>query len=107
MDLLWAAGVKVQAFDPEAMGECQRIYGQKDDLLLCETKEATLRGANALVICTEWPSFRAPDFDLIKNELVAPVIFDGRNLFDPRGMKQAGFAYYGIGRGQSISRGDS
>ena len=56
----------MQAFDPEAMQECQSIYGQRDDLLLCGTKEAAFRGADALLIVTEWKSFRAPSFDLMQ-----------------------------------------
>ncbi|MBU2964360.1 UDP-glucose/GDP-mannose dehydrogenase family protein [Amphritea sp. 2_MG-2023] len=102
MELLWAAGAKVQAFDPEAMEETQRIYGSRADLNLMGTKEAALNGADMLVICTEWQSFRAPDFDMIKQQLAEPVIFDGRNLYDPQRMADRGFSYYGIGRGLSI-----
>jgi UDPglucose 6-dehydrogenase len=102
MELLWAAGAKVQAFDPEAMEETQRIYGSRADLNLMGTKEAALNGADMLVICTEWQSFRAPDFDTIKQQLTEPVIFDGRNLYDPQRMADRGFSYYGIGRGLSI-----
>ena len=83
MEALWAAGAKVQAYDPEAMEETQRIYGDRDDLVLCGTKEAALKGADALAILTEWQVFRAPDFDLIREKLTDPVIFDGRNLYDP------------------------
>ena len=99
MEALWAAGARVQAFDPEAMEEAQRLYGDRADLLLCGTKEAALRGADALVVITEWQAFRAPDFELIQARLKAPVIFDGRNLFDPARMAKKGFAYYAIGRG--------
>jgi len=102
MEQLWQAGATVQAYDPEAMHEVQRIYGQRDDLKVMDTKEAVLQGAEALVICTEWQSFRAPDFDLIKGALKQPVIFDGRNLFDPERLKKHGFTYYAIGRGSSI-----
>ncbi|WP_417228364.1 UDP-glucose dehydrogenase family protein [Amphritea sp.] len=105
MELLWAAGAKVQAFDPEAMEETQRIYGSRDDLRLMGTKEAALNGADMLVICTEWQSFRAPDFDTIKQQLAEPVIFDGRNLYDPQRMADRGFSYYAIGRGLSIKQG--
>ena len=104
MEALWAAGAKVQAFDPEAMEEAQRIYGHRDDFLLTGTKEAALRGADALVICTEWRNFRAPDFNGIKQALTEPVIFDGRNLYDPQRMEQKGFHYYAIGRGKSVGR---
>ena len=99
MEALWSAGAKVQAYDPQAMEEAQRIYGEREDLMLCGTKEAALRGADALVVMTEWQAFRAPDFDLIKERLGAPVIFDGRNLYDPARMARKGIAYYGIGRG--------
>ncbi|HVL20689.1 MAG TPA: UDP-glucose/GDP-mannose dehydrogenase family protein [Amaricoccus sp.] len=99
MQALWDAGAKVQAFDPEAMEETQRLYGDRDDLLLCGTKEAALKGADALVIMTEWQAFRAPDFDLVAEKLAAPVIFDGRNLYDPGRLARRGFTYYAIGRG--------
>ncbi|WP_199610690.1 UDP-glucose dehydrogenase family protein [Flocculibacter collagenilyticus] len=102
MEALWQAGATVQAYDPEAMEETQRIYGNRSDLVLMGTKEAALTGADALVICTEWQSFRAPDFDLIKTELSLPIIFDGRNLYDPARMESKGFTYYAIGR-QSLN----
>ncbi|UYG01963.1 UDP-glucose/GDP-mannose dehydrogenase family protein [Halomonas sp. LR3S48] len=98
MEALWKAGAKVQAYDPEAMEEAQRIYGNRDDLSLCGTKEATLRGADALAILTEWQSFRAPDFELIKQQLAEPLIFDGRNMFEPKRMAIKGFTYLSVGR---------
>ncbi|PHM28636.1 UDP-glucose dehydrogenase family protein [Xenorhabdus budapestensis] len=103
MEVLWESGAKIQAYDPEAMQEAQRIYGQRDDLALMGTKEAALKGADALIICTEWQNFRAPDFDVIKDSLKTPVIFDGRNLYDPERLQSRGFIYYGIGRGASIN----
>ncbi|MGB0496026.1 MAG: UDP-glucose dehydrogenase family protein [Kangiellaceae bacterium] len=103
MESLWRAGAKVQAFDPEAMEECQRIYGNREDLSLMGTKESALNSADALVICTEWSQFRAPDFSLIKSSISEPLIVDGRNLFDPVDMKDKGFSYYAIGRGLSVS----
>lgn len=102
MEALWLAGAKVQAFDPEAMEETQRIYGQRADLVLCGTKEAALKEADALIICTEWKNFRAPDFDSLKQTLRHAVIFDGRNLYDPDVVRRYGFTYYAIGRGDSI-----
>lgn len=102
MEHLWKEGALVQAYDPEAMNETQRIYGTRDDLVLMGTKEAALNGADVLVICTEWQAFRAPDFDLIKNALSHPVIFDGRNLYEPSIMKDYGIEYYAIGRGLSV-----
>ena len=104
MEALWHTGAKVQAYDPEAMEECQRIYGVRDDLSLVGTKESALNDADALVICTEWSQFRAPDFDLIAKVLTHKVIVDGRNLYDPLLLKKRGFAYYGIGRGKSIQK---
>ncbi|MBA3326319.1 MAG: UDP-glucose/GDP-mannose dehydrogenase family protein [Rhodobacteraceae bacterium] len=101
VEALWAAGARVQAYDPEAMEETQRLYGDRPDLTLCGTKEAALRGADALVVMTEWQAFRAPDFELIQGKLKAPVVFDGRNLYDPARMAKKGFAYYAIGRGLS------
>lgn len=98
MEALWAAGAKVQAYDPEAMEETQRLYGSRDDLNLCGTKESALRGADALIIVTEWQAFRAPDFDLLKEQLAQPLIFDGRNLYDPKRMVKKGFTYYSVGR---------
>lgn len=103
MEQLWAAGAKIKAYDPEAMNETQRIYGQRKDLELMGTKESALQNADALIICTEWQNFRAPDFDAIKKALKEPVIFDGRNLYDPERLEKRGFTYYGIGRGASIN----
>jgi UDPglucose 6-dehydrogenase len=102
MEKLWAAGASVKAYDPEAMEETQRIYGSRDDLSLMGTKESALEGADFLVICTEWQAFRAPNFELIKEKLSAPLIFDGRNLFEPQLMMEYGLHYYAIGRGLSV-----
>ena len=101
IEALWDAGALVQAYDPAAMNECQRIYGQREDLLLAGTAEAALKNADALIIVTEWQQFRAPDFDLIVESLSQPVIFDGRNIFDPNRLKARGITYYSIGRGQA------
>jgi UDPglucose 6-dehydrogenase len=102
MEALWAAGATVQAYDPEAMHETQRIYPGVGELTLCDSAQAALHGADALAILTEWQEFRSPDFEHIKQTLSEPVIFDGRNLYDPSTLHAAGFAYYGIGRGRSI-----
>jgi UDPglucose 6-dehydrogenase len=104
LESLWAAGARVQAYDPEAMEEAQRIYGSRDDLMLMGTKESALHGADGLVIVTEWKSFRVPDFEQIRDALKDKVIFDGRNLYDPARVEAVGLAYYGIGRGRSILR---
>lgn len=98
MEALWRAGARVQAYDPEAMEETQRIYGDRDDLRLCGTKEATLKDADALMIVTEWQAFKAPDFNAIKQQLKQPLIFDGRNLFDPGSVLRKGIEYISIGR---------
>ncbi|MFW5454065.1 UDP-glucose dehydrogenase family protein [Thioalkalivibrio sulfidiphilus] len=101
MEALWAAGAKVRAFDPVAEEECERIYGKRDDLTLCESPEQALEGADALAIVTEWNVFRSPDFDQIRQALKQPAIFDGRNLYDPEHMASMGFDYYAIGRGKT------
>jgi len=98
MEALWKAGASVQAYDPEAMSECQRIYGQRDDLTLMGTAEAALKNTDALVTITEWQQFRAPDFDFIKQSLSSPVIFDGRNMYDPKRLAARGIQYHSIGR---------
>jgi UDPglucose 6-dehydrogenase len=103
MEALWSAGAKVQAYDPVAMDECRRLYGDRPELTLCDEKDDTLNNADALTIVTEWKEFNSPDFDMIKKSLSNAVIFDGRNLFEPSLMNQLGFKYYAIGRGDSIS----
>ncbi|MBA3565086.1 MAG: UDP-glucose/GDP-mannose dehydrogenase family protein, partial [Gammaproteobacteria bacterium] len=103
MEALWEAGARVRAYDPEAMAETRRIYGERKDLELCEHPEDVLKGAHALVIVTEWREFRSPDFAKIKELLLEPVIFDGRNLYDPALMRRFGLTYYAIGRGASVN----
>ncbi|UGB39759.1 UDP-glucose dehydrogenase family protein [Frateuria soli] len=102
MEQLWAAGAKVRAFDPEAREETTRIYGERADLALCEDAYEALEGADVLAIVTEWKAFRAPDFARIRDALKDPAIFDGRNLYDPAQVEEAGLAYYGIGRGRAL-----
>lgn len=101
MEDLWRAGASVQAFDPEAMEEAQRLFGNEPALQLCGTKEQALKGADVLVICTEWKEFRSPDFDGVIAALREPVIFDGRNLYDPEIVDRHGLIYYAIGRGRN------
>ena len=103
LEALWQAGASVRAYDPEAMTECQRIYGARDDLELCASSGETMNGADALVVVTEWQVFRSPDFQQMKETLKHPLIFDGRNLFDPEYLRQQGFTYYGIGRGEQAA----
>jgi UDPglucose 6-dehydrogenase len=105
MEALWADGAQVRAFDPEAMHEARRIFGERDDLLLCNEPYEVIEGADALVLITEWKTFWSPDFSRIKAELREPVIFDGRNVYDPQQVEAAGLAYYGIGRGRSLQNG--
>jgi len=103
MEALWAAGAKVRAYDPVAMDETARIYGKRADLALCKGASEALEGADALAICTEWQEFRSPDFSRIKSVLKQPVIFDGRNLYDPAFVAGQGIRYFGIGRGEKLS----
>jgi UDPglucose 6-dehydrogenase len=102
MEALWDAGAHVRAYDPVAMQEAERIYGSREDLVLCANASQALDGADALAIVTEWQEFRSPDFDEIKEALRSPAVFDGRNLYDPDVMERLGFRYFGIGRGESI-----
>jgi len=98
LESLIEAGATVRAFDPEAMAEARRIYRDNPGLTLVESAEEALQGADALIVVTEWKNFWSPDFQLIKNTLKEPVIFDGRNLYQPALLKRQGFTYYGIGR---------
>jgi UDPglucose 6-dehydrogenase len=102
---LWAAGARVQAFDPEAGKAAAKMFGARADLVLCSDAMAAVRGADALVVVTEWKQFWSPNFAALKAALTTPVIFDGRNIFDPEVVEAAGIAYYGIGRGRSVRRG--
>ena len=97
---LWREGCTVRAYDPAAMSEARRIYGERPDFQLCDRPMDVLDGADALVIVTEWSLFRSPDFDAIHRQLQQPVIFDGRNLYDPEYLRELGFVYYAIGRGE-------
>ncbi|RON09950.1 UDP-glucose 6-dehydrogenase [Pseudomonas brassicacearum] len=101
MEALWAAGAHVRAFDPEAMQETQHLYPDQPNLSLMGTPESALVGADALIVCTEWQQFKAPDFKLIEERLKAPVIFDGRNLYDADRLARKGFKYFPMGRGES------
>jgi UDPglucose 6-dehydrogenase len=100
MEALWEAGATVRAYDPVARHEAARLYGERKDLALCERAEEALEGADALAIVTEWREFRSPDFDTIKATLRDPVIFDGRNLYDPKLLQRRGIVYYAVGRGE-------
>ncbi len=98
LEALWAMGAAVSAYDPAAMEETRRIYGERADLLLVDSPMDALKGADALLIVTEWKVFRSPNFETMKSLLKAPLIFDGRNLYEPQAMREMGFDYLPIGR---------
>jgi UDPglucose 6-dehydrogenase len=102
LDQLWAAGASVRAYDPEAMDEARRIFGERDDLTLCATPAEALDGVDALIVVTEWKAFWSPNFTGLAATLRAKAIFDGRNIYEPATVEAAGLAYYGIGRGRSV-----
>lgn len=105
MEALWSMGARIKAYDPAAMLEAKRLYPEKikDKLLtLLDSPREVVQGADALVVVTEWQHFASPDFEEIKQLLKRPVIFDGRNLYQPDYLKSLGFDYYGIGRGRNI-----
>jgi UDPglucose 6-dehydrogenase len=95
---LLAAGAKVTAYDPVAMDSARRAFGDVDGLDYAATAMAALVGADALVIATEWKEFRSPDFDALRETLKQPIIFDGRNLYEPATLRARGFEYHAIGR---------
>ena len=99
---LRGAGARVRAYDPVAGEEARKIAGIKEGFEVVENAEDVLRGADALAIVTEWKEFRSPDFERIKELLKQPVIFDGRNLYDPDFVKREGFQYFAIGRGDRV-----
>jgi len=98
MERLWQMGASVAAYDPAGMEETHRIYGDRADLSLVQDPMAALKNADALLIVTEWKVFRSPNFDTVKALLKNPLIFDGRNLYDPQTMRNLGFEYFPIGR---------
>jgi UDPglucose 6-dehydrogenase len=102
IDKLAEEGVNVRAYDPVAAEETRRIYGDKASLKLCKSAYEAAEGADALVIVTEWKEFRSPDFDRLKELLKSPLIFDGRNIYDPSMLGRFGFTYYAIGRGKAL-----
>jgi len=103
IDMLLKAGARVRAYDPVALEEARRIYGEREAcFLLCRNAYEAVEGADALAIATEWQEFRSPDFDRLRELLKEPLIFDGRNLYDPAVVGRFGFTYYGVGRGKSL-----
>jgi UDPglucose 6-dehydrogenase len=101
MESLWGAGARVRAYDPAALEEARRLYGERDDLVLVDEAMAALDGADTLAIVTEWSQFRSPRFEEIGSRLKHPVIFDGRNIMDARLANAAGLTYISIGRAPS------
>src|SRR5262249_53518931 len=93
---LLAEGARLRVHDPEAMDNVRNFFGDK--LVYCDRPYGALEGADGLAIVTEWQAFRHPDFEVMRRLMAGPVIFDGRNLYDPRGMAEVGFTYYSIGR---------
>lgn len=100
MEALFKAGAKVRAFDPQAMQAIKKAYPHENNLQLCASEIEALQGADALVVVTEWRAFKQPDFSMIKSLLKSPVIFDGRNLYEPERVQSLGLHYFGIGRGE-------
>jgi len=100
IEALLEIGAKIKAYDPAAQEKCKQLYGDRENLILCDSSDETLEDSDALVIVTEWQEFRSPDFNKIMITLRDPVIVDGRNLYNPDHMKELGFTYFGIGRGE-------
>jgi len=102
MEALWKAGARVRAYDPVAMDEARRIYGDRPELTLVSSANEALQGADALALVTEWQEFRSPDFEVIRDALKHPVVFDGRNVYDPAFVTSFGLRYFAIGRGEPL-----
>jgi len=96
IDALLAEGVRLRVHDPEAIANVRQIYGDK--LIYCDRPYGALEGADGLIVVTEWQEFRQPDFEVMRRLMRAPVIFDGRNIYEPKSVRGLGFTYYGIGR---------
>ena len=104
IEFLLSQGARVRAYDPVAVERCNSLLGEREGLEYAPSAGEAVRGADALAIVTEWPQFRSPDFDKLRERLRQPVIFDGRNLYSPDLLKDKGFRYFGIGRGERIAR---
>ncbi|MEW6659162.1 MAG: UDP-glucose/GDP-mannose dehydrogenase family protein [Thermodesulfobacteriota bacterium] len=98
IEKLQEAGARLQAHDPEAMTATQKYLGDDQGLSFAKTSYEALEGADALIICTEWTKFREPDFERMRSLMKSPVIFDGRNLYNPEKLEKLGFAYFYIGQ---------
>jgi UDPglucose 6-dehydrogenase len=101
LDALLDDGAKLRVHDPEALGNVKAMYGDK--LAYCDRPYGALEGADGLVIVTEWQEFRNPDFEIMRRLLREKVIFDGRNLYEPKTVANYGFTYYPIGRLQGTA----
>ncbi|MYE49125.1 MAG: nucleotide sugar dehydrogenase, partial [Gammaproteobacteria bacterium] len=104
IEFLLSQGARVRAYDPVAIERCRALLGDRHGLEYAQSAGEAVDGADALAIVTEWPQFRSPDFGLLMDRLREPVIFDGRNLYSPDVMRDKGFRYFGIGRGERIAR---
>ena len=104
IERLFRAGARVRAYDPVAAAEAQRIYAGQANFELARNAYEAVAGADALAIVTEWQEFRSPDFERLKQLLKTPLIFDGRNLYDPAMVRRFGLTYHAIGRGQPVER---
>lgn len=100
MEAVWAAGGKIRAYDPVAMSEALKLYGKRDDLYLADSPDDAVADADALAVVTEWRVFHSPNFERLAKQLKTPVMFDGRNLYEPSVVESSGIAYYAIGRGR-------
>jgi len=98
VEALAARGARIVAYDPVAMTEAKRVFGEAPHIAFAASPLAALEGADALVVVTEWQEFRSPDFDAIRSTLGERLIFDGRNLYDPSAVRAAGLEYFAIGR---------
>jgi UDPglucose 6-dehydrogenase len=104
IDALIARGAFIVAYDPAAMPGARRLYGNEPRLAFAATAMAAVDGADALVVITEWNEFREPNFDEVRKRLRRPLVFDGRNLYDPAAIARFGLRCFGIGRGETPRR---
>lgn len=104
IEYLLAQGARVRAFDPVAAARCKRLLGEREGMEYARSASEAVEGADALAIVTEWPQFRSPDFGALREKLKEAVIFDGRNLYSPEAMRERGFRYFGVGRGERIAQ---
>ena len=104
IEYLLAQGARVRAFDPVAAARCKRLLGEREGMEYARSASEAVEGADALAVVTEWPQFRSPDFGALREKLKEAVIFDGRNLYSPEAMRERGFRYFGVGRGERIAQ---